>query len=207
MCSFLGLPPTLPCALLVWHCVGQGHCALSHGVFNIHGWQTEMYLCALNSYTTVEDVIQCPEIFPLPPLPTCQNKYLIWKSRYRSQLDCTKGPVSFLLLLLLLFFNIISLMGWVTVYSRIKGWRRYFGISLSSSVFLLWNLGKFFCVCFGFFVYPLIWALYFPRVDPPAPPAFLSEMEERRNCVHVCVVPCQAEKLNRQPLLLLLSHL
>lgn len=59
--------------------------------------------CAQNSYTMVEDVIQCPEMLPLPPLPTCQNKYLIWKSRYRSQLDCTKGPVSFLLLLLLFF--------------------------------------------------------------------------------------------------------
>lgn len=106
------------------------------------------------------------------------------------------------------FFNIIFLMSWVTVYSRIKGWRRYFGISSSSSVFLLWNMGKFFCVCFGFFVYLLIWALYFPSCrHPPPPPTFLSEMEERRNCVHVCAVPCQAEKLNRQPLLLLLSHL
>lgn len=100
---FWDLPPTLPCDLSVWHSTGQRHCALSHGMFSIHGWQPEMYLCALNCFTMVEDVIRCPEMFPLPPLPTCQNKYLIWKLRYRSQLDWTRGLVSFLLLLLLFF--------------------------------------------------------------------------------------------------------
>lgn len=124
-------------------------------MFSVHGPQSEMYLRALNCYTMGKCVIRCPEMSPLPPLPTCQSKYLMWKSRYRrSQLDCTKGPVS-LLCCRCLFQNTILLMRWVTVYSRIKGWRRDFGISLSSSVFLLWNPGVFlFALCF-FFISPL----------------------------------------------------
>lgn len=175
-------PPPLPCGLFVWYCTGQRHRRLSYRVFSFLGQQSEMSLCALNCYTMVKYVIRCPEMFPLPPLPTCQNKYLIWKSRYRSQLDCTKGPV--FLLLLLLFFNIIFLMGWVTVYSRIKGRGRDFGISLSSSMFLLWNLG-FFCLLW---VFCLSAHLGFP------PPAFTNGGEEKL-CACVCVW-CPAKQRN-----------
>lgn len=98
-CCFF--PPFLPCGLFVWYCTRQRYCRLLYCMFSIHGQQSEVYLSALNCYTTEKYVMRCPEMFPLIPLPACQNKYLIWKSRYRSQLDCTKGPVSLLLLLLL----------------------------------------------------------------------------------------------------------
>lgn len=169
--SLLGLFPPLPCGLFVWYCMGQRHRRLSYCVFSFHGRQSDMYLRALNSYTVVKHVIRCPEMSPHPPLPTCQNKYLIWKSRYRSQLDCTKGPVSLLCSCHVgFFYDTIFLMGWVTVYSRIKGWRRDFGISLSSSMFLLWNPGVF------------LFALFF--LYPPSP-VFTNGGEEKL-CACVC---------------------
>lgn len=70
-------PPLLPCGLFVGYCMEQRHCRLSYCVFGIHGQQSGMYLRALSYYTTVKYVIRCPEMFPLPPPPTCQNKYLI----------------------------------------------------------------------------------------------------------------------------------
>lgn len=102
LCSFLGLPPTFPVTCLcdtVWE---KGVVHITWRVQHSRVAARHVPLC-LNCYTMVEDVILCPEMFPLPPPPSCQNKYLIWKSRYRSQLDCTKGPVSFQLLLLLFF--------------------------------------------------------------------------------------------------------
>lgn len=74
----------------------------------------------------------------------------------------------------------------MAVYSRIKGWRRDFGIPFSSSMFLLFNLDFFVClfVYFRFFVYLLIWVWFFFSPFP--------FFHKRRRGEIVCMCVCGA---------------
>lgn len=98
-CCFF-FPPSCPVACLCDIVQGKGTVGYYIACSAFMG-SNQRCTSVLWTVTPRRSMSRCPEMFPLTPLPACQNKYLIWKSRYRSQLDCTKGPVSLLLLLLL----------------------------------------------------------------------------------------------------------
>lgn len=171
---------------------GRKALCISHGVFSIHGWQPDMFLCAwiVTPWWKMSYCVQ--RCFPFPHRP--HAKINIW---YESQgteaswiVQKVLSPFS---CCCCYFFNIIFLMGWVTVYSRIKGWRRYFGISLSTSVFLLWNLGNFFWCLLWIFCLSAHLGFIFPPCRPPPLPSF--HKWRRGEIVCMCVW-CPAKQRN-----------
>lgn len=63
-CCFF--PPFLPCGLFVWYCTRQRYCRLLYCMFSIHGQQSEVYLSALNCYTTEKYVEVSRDVSPNP---------------------------------------------------------------------------------------------------------------------------------------------
>lgn len=179
--DFLSLP--WPCSLFARYCMGQKHHRLSCCLFSFLGEQrwTSMLWTVTPRWGMSWGV---QRRFPFPHCP--HAKINIWYESQGTEASWTVQKVlSSSCCCCCCFFNTIFLVGWVTVYSRIKGWRRDFGIPFSSSMFLLFNL-DFFClfVYFRFFVYLLIWVWFFFSPFP--------FFHKRRRGEIVCMCVCGA---------------
>lgn len=188
---FSGTSPHLPCDLFVWHCMGERHCAYHMACSAFTGGSQT---CSSVPWTVTPwwRMSYCVQrCFPFPHCP--HAKINIWYESQGTEASWIVQKVLSPFSCCCYFFNIIFLMGWVTVYSRIKGWRRYFGISLSSSVFLLWNLGNFFWCLLWIFCLSAHLGFIFPPCRPPPPPSF--HKWRRGEIVCMCVW-CPAKQRN-----------